>query len=146
MECREEGELTSTMEDYLEAVLNIEKSGSIPRVKDVSSIMNVTPPTVHSAMKCLKKRDLVEQESYGYIKLTAEGRKIACFIHKRHNLFKRFFTEVLNLDSRTAEEDACRVEHNVSRVTVQRIVDFLDFIDNSSDDKKPDWLMSFHSK
>lgn len=145
MECREEGELSSTMEDYLEAVWSIEEKTDIPRVKDISNLMNVTPPTVNSAMKCLKKRELIEQESYGYIKLTPEGRKIARYIRKRHNLLKRFFTEVLKLDSHKAEEDACRVEHNISTVTVQRIVDFLDFIAESSEKGKPEWLASFHS-
>lgn len=145
MECKEEGALTSTMEDYLEAVWSIEDRDRVPRVKDVSELMNVTPPTVNSAMKCLKKRGLIEQENYGYIKLTDEGRRIAVHVRKRHELFRRFFEEVLKLDTKTAEKDACRVEHNVSPATVQRIVDFLDFICSTSEGRKPEWLSAFHS-
>jgi DtxR family Mn-dependent transcriptional regulator len=144
LECKEEGDLTSTMEDYLEAVWSIECRGKVPRVKDVSDIMHVTPPTVHSAMKCLKKRGLIHQENYGYIELTEEGKKIARVIQKRHDLLVRFLKEILGLEEEVAKEDGCRLEHCVSPVTVERIVRFLDFVDTHSASGKPQWLNSFH--
>ncbi len=145
MDCREKGELTSTMEDYLEAVWSIEEKDGVTRVKDISEIMNVSPPTVNAAMKCLKKRSLIKQEIYGYIKLTTEGRKIAKDIQRRHKLLTRFLGEILGLEEKIAKTDACKLEHCVSGCTIERIVRFLEFFDRHSEKQAMKWLKTFHA-
>ena len=64
---------------------------------------------------------LVDQELYGTIQLTEAGRKRANEIYDRHVLIKEFLMTVLSLDARTAETDACRIEHIVSQTTIDRI-------------------------
>ena len=143
IDCREEGPVTSTMEDYLEAVWEIASKKDVVRQKDICARMGVTAPTVNSAMKCLKKRNLIQQENYGYIKLTPEGEKIARNIQKRHSLLVKFLRDILGLQGDIAEEDACRLEHCASPSTMERLICFLDFVDSYSG-KKPQWLQTFH--
>jgi len=145
MDCREDGPLTSTMEDYLETIWIIACKEGVVRQKDISARMNVTPPTVNAAMKCLKKRNLIKQESYGYIKLTSEGKKIARNIQKRHRLLVKFLKEILGVESRIAQEDACRLEHCISSRTMDRLVRFLDFVDAYAGKGEAQWLKTFHA-
>lgn len=62
---------------------------------------------------------------YGHIELTNEGKQYANKIYDRHLLFKRFLTEVLNIDEKIAEEDACHMEHAVSDVTMKELKKFI---------------------
>ena len=72
-------------------------------------------------MGVLKKAGLVDQELYGTIRLTDAGRKRANEIYDRHVLIKEFLMTVLSLDAVTAETDACRIEHIVSPLTIERM-------------------------
>ena len=83
--------------------------------------LGYSKPSVTRAMGVLKKAGLVDQELYGTIQLTEAGRKRANEIYDRHVLIKEFLMTVLSLDARTAETDACRIEHIVSQTTIARI-------------------------
>ncbi len=68
---------------------------------------------------------LVEQESYGPIKLTATGKEQALKVQKRHRMLRKFLIEILGVDPTTAEEDACLMEHAISPQTMDKLVEFL---------------------
>lgn len=112
-------------EDYLETILRLEMRNGIVRAVDVANELGYSKPSITRAMGVLKKAGLVEQEAYGSIHLTPEGRKRANEVYDRHVLIKEFLMAVLSLDAGTAETDACRIEHIVSPLTIQRMREVL---------------------
>ncbi|MEA3333493.1 MAG: metal-dependent transcriptional regulator [Pseudomonadota bacterium] len=123
--------LTSNMEDYLEAILNLQQEQRVARVKDVAKRLNVKMPSVTGAMKGLAEKGLVNYERYSYLTLTEAGEKIARDIGERHKTFYSFLTKVLQIDHQTAELDACRLEHATSRETFERIKEFTNNYNNN---------------
>ena len=122
--------LSSTMEDYLEAIFNLEKSKKAVRVKDIAKEMKVKLPTVTSMMGTLAQRGLINHEKYEYVELTTKGKHIAKDVYRKHVILRDFLIDILNIDKETAEEDACRMEHAVSPVTLERVVKFMEFAEN----------------
>ena len=107
-------------ENYLETILLLEMRNGTVRAVDIANELGYSKPSVTRAMGVLKKAGLVDQELYGTIQLTEAGRKRANEIYDRHVLIKEFLMTVLSLDARTAETDACRIEHIVSQTTIDR--------------------------
>lgn len=108
--------LGESLEDYLETILQLEKSGKIRSV-DVARKMGVSKPSVNKAIHALKEKGFVTQESYGDIYLTDFGRAFAKKVLHRHLTLTGFLTDVLELDDETAEDDACKIEHVISEQT-----------------------------
>ena len=106
--------LTSTQEDYLEAILELTEKRAVARNMELSSKLGVRRATVTRALKLLTQKGLVNHEMNGYVTLTEEGKAIAQDILARHELFKHFFRDILNLEEDEADEIACRIEHTVS--------------------------------
>ncbi len=122
--------LSSSLEDYLEAIYaSINEVGSA-RAKDIAARLNVAAPSVTSALQLLKKRSLVNHAPYGRISLTSKGKKHAQAIIQRHNAFKSFFTKVLGIDTHLAELCACKMEHAVSDLVLKRFLEYLSFEEN----------------
>jgi len=119
--------LSSTMEDYLEAIYALKQEHGVARVGEIAKKMNVKSPTVNSAIKNLTEQNLVVHEKYGYVVLTDEGDKIASEVQKKHEVLYRFLTEFLMLDPKEAEGEACSIEHAISKKTFQRMTKFLNF-------------------
>ncbi|MEA1936317.1 MAG: metal-dependent transcriptional regulator [Thermodesulfobacteriota bacterium] len=134
--------LSSTMEDYLEAIFNLEKDLKAVRIKDIAEKMMVKLPTVTSMMGTLAQRGLVNHEKYEYVELTKKGKRIAKDVYRRHVIFRDFLMGILNIDAKTAEEDACRMEHVVSHVTLERFVKFMEFVETCPRGGF-DWLRHF---
>jgi len=135
--------ITPKMEDYLEAIVALEKEKKAVRVKDIASKMGVSMPTVTSMLKNLSKIDLVEYEKYEYIELTDKGREIGKEIQRRHRALKKFLHEILGIDAIVAESEACKMEHAVSTSTLDRFVDFMNFI-KSCPRAGSKWIGYFH--
>ena len=109
-----ERNLTSTQEDYLEAILELTAERVVARNMELSSKLGVRRATVTRALKLLTQKGLVNHEMNGYVTLTEEGKVIAQDILARHELFKHFFRDILNLEEDEADEIACKIEHTVS--------------------------------
>ncbi|MBN2190767.1 MAG: metal-dependent transcriptional regulator [Candidatus Aureabacteria bacterium] len=129
-------DMTASMEDYLESIYILNERKKHVRVKDMARQMNVKPPSVIEALKSLEKKKFVIHEPYGYIELTEEGLKMAKRIYKRHKNLKNFLSCVLCLDERTAESDACRIEHHLSKETLERVMGFMAFMDENQGKNK----------
>ena len=121
-------EQTASMEDYLEAVAMLRGKGKVVRVSQISRKLKVTMPSVTSALKKLSRQELVEHERYGHIKLTPEGDKVARDVIRRHEALTRFFAQALGINRETAEEDACKIEHVISPLSMERLAKFVEFI------------------
>lgn len=120
--------LTSVMEDYLEAIYNLDKEKRVVRVKDIAKRMDVKMPTVSSMLKTLKNRGLVNYQKYEYVELTKDGAKIGKEIRRRHKILLKFLTEILKIEFKTADEEACKMEHTLSSATLDSLTDFMEFI------------------
>ncbi|MGV8074195.1 MAG: metal-dependent transcriptional regulator [Syntrophobacteraceae bacterium] len=121
--------LSASLEDYLEVIFHLEQFNRVARAKDIAEQMNVQRASVTGALKALAFRGLINYSPYSYITLTNEGRSIARDVIHRHETLKRFFNNTLQLDSEQAEANACRIEHAIDPVAVDRLVSFLEFME-----------------
>ncbi|WP_428896999.1 DtxR family transcriptional regulator [Parelusimicrobium proximum] len=117
--------ITSSMEDYLEAISIASADKGYARVKDIKALMNVKMPSVTGAIKQLAKEELVAYEKYGYIELTEKGKKLADSVKKKHVIIHAFLEGVLKVKPETAEEDACKIEHVLSAETFDKLSKFV---------------------
>jgi DtxR family Mn-dependent transcriptional regulator len=117
--------LTPSMENYLESIYEIGKDGEIVRVKDVANKMSVKMASVTGALQNLAKSDLVNYTPYQHILLTAKGEELARCIHNRHRILTRFLEDALGVEREIAEEDACKLEHVLSRKTMDGLLQFM---------------------
>jgi DtxR family Mn-dependent transcriptional regulator len=134
--------LSSQMEDYLETIYHLCQHEGVARVKGIAGRLGVTTPSVVGAIKNLKRRKLVSQELYGYVRLTEEGEEIAEKVIHRHEVLTSFFEKFLGLDFEAASRDACRIEHAVSSETVQRLRSIAEFIEREPQVNQ-DWMKKF---
>ncbi len=120
--------LTESMEDYLEAILTLERRHEAARAKDIAERLGVQRGTVTGALKTLEEKGLINYAPYSQITLTPRGAEIAGEINRRHKVIRNFLTEVLRIAPETAEATACRMEHVVEGTVLDRLVCFIDFI------------------
>lgn len=121
--------LTPSQEMYLKTIYLLRETNKVARVKEIAGRMSVTMSSVNGAIKTLVGRGLCSHDRYGYVDLTPAGEQTAERIVSRHEILAKFLHEVLGVDSETAREDACEMEHIVSPKTLERFVSFLTFID-----------------
>lgn len=126
--------LTSSMEDYLEAIRNLEKDKGVVRVKNIARELKVKMSSVSGALETLVKEGLISHEKYGYIELTGKGERLADAICSRHQTLFKFLTEILGVDPKTADEDACKMEHTVSPPVLEKLVEFVESFSQRSQD------------
>lgn len=124
--------LTAREEDYLETIFRLAQENAAVGVTDVAKARSVTVPTARSAVSRLAKYGLVGKEHYGKIVLKPEGRKMAEEVYAVHKVLLRFLADVLLMDSETAETEACRMEHGLSKRTLRRLVLFLEAVEKCS--------------
>ena len=122
--------LSSSLEDYLEAIYGIVQQKHVARAKDIAQKLDVKGSSVTGALRSLARENLINYAPYDLITLTAEGEKIATDVFQRHTVLREFFTRVLGVDAATAEESACGMEHAVSAVILERLTKFVKFIEN----------------
>ena len=107
-------------EDYLEAILMIQEEKGTVHSVDIAERKRFSKPSVSIAMKKLRENGYISMEKNGAITLLEPGREIAERVYERHRLLTKMFT-TLGVDEKTAEEDACKVEHDLSEVTFQKL-------------------------
>lgn len=134
--------LTSVMEDYLEAIFDLEKDKKVVRVRDIAKRMDVKMPSVSSMLKTLSGRGLVNYEKHEYIELTEKGARVGKEMRRRHGILLKFLTEILKIEFKTADEEACKMEHTLSSATLDSFTDFMAFI-QSCPRAGENWLHHF---
>ncbi len=111
-------------EDYLEAVLIIKNEKGSARSIDVAHFLSVTKPSVSVAMKQLREKGFVTVDDLGHISLTDAGFAIASKIYERHDLLSKALMR-LGVDRETAVADSCKIEHDLSDISFQKIKEYL---------------------
>ena len=120
------GKLSSSHEDYLEAVYQLGGAEKAVRSVDLAGKLDVSKASVNKAINNLKNAGLVEQPHYGDISLTKKGVHYARQVQSRHEILSQFLTEVLGVEPEKAQEEACTMEHAISDDTLDRWVEFMD--------------------
>ena len=120
--------LTSTMEDYLEAIFDLDEEKKVVRVKDIAKRLDVKMPTVTSMLRSLNDKGLINYEKYEYVVLTDTGADVGREMRRRHQILFRFLTTILKIDVKTADIEACKMEHALSVATLESLTDFMEFI------------------
>jgi DtxR family transcriptional regulator, Mn-dependent transcriptional regulator len=136
------GSLSSSLEDYLEAVAVICRRDGVARVKDIAAALGVKDASAVGALRCLKEQGLVEQERYGFVRLTEAGDAVACSVIRSHEVICHFLEAVLGVDPKTAAEDACRIEHVASEQTVRKLRAVAEFLEGMVH-RDLDWQAEF---
>lgn len=111
--------LHASGEDYLEAILIIEKRQGTARSVDVAEQLGVSKPSVSRAVSLLKEGGFLRIENK-YLYLTDVGREIAEKIYERHCFFKHRLVNA-GVDEKTAEKEACLLEHSLSDESFEKI-------------------------
>ena len=112
--------LHASGEDYLETILVLQKKRGMVRSVDVARHMEVSKPSVCHAVAALRDGGFLMMDEDHFLHLTDVGREVAERIYERHC----FFTEQLiaaGVDPKTAEADACRIEHTISQDSFEKI-------------------------
>ena len=116
--------LSPSQEDYLEAVLDLVRTGRVARVRDIARRLNVGMSSVSIALRALGARGLVNYDPYQVVTLTARGEELGRLVTRRHEVLQAFLTDVLGIDSALAQSNACRMEHAIDDSVLQRLKDF----------------------
>lgn len=134
--------LSESLEDYLETIFELEATHKVARVKDIAEKLGVLRGSVTGALKTLAARGLINYAPYSLITLTDKGRTIAREVARRHAVIADFLKNVLQLDEAAADENACRMEHAMDQAAVNRLVQFIEYIQNCPRTGS-DWIDAF---
>lgn len=122
--------INESAENYLETILILSKSLPVVRSIDIATELDFKKSSVSVAMKNLREKKYITVTDAGFIYLTEAGKQIAEMINERHTLLSSWL-ETLGVDSDTASEDACKLEHVLSKESfeaIKRHVGGIDFV------------------
>lgn len=111
---------SESVENYLETILILSQKKPVVRSVDIAAELGYKKPSVSVAMKHLREDGLIAVSSEGYITLTETGKKTAEMIYERHQIFSDWLISI-GVDESTARADACRMEHDISPQSFERI-------------------------
>ena len=120
-----------SLEDYLEAILMLQKSRGQVRSIDIAYKLNFSKPSVSIAMKNLREKGYITMDSTGFITLTETGRRRAEDVLERHTILAELLMHI-GVSKETALADACKVEHDLSEESFEAIKQALCSIKTSS--------------
>ncbi|MBU1910450.1 MAG: metal-dependent transcriptional regulator [Verrucomicrobia bacterium] len=120
--------LSSSLEDYLEAIYRLTPGRTAARGRDIAERLRVRRSSVTLALRSLSARGLVNYAPYDRITLTAKGRTAARDISRRHEALRHFFVKVLEVEEQEAERAACKMEHALSPALRRRLTEFARFM------------------
>ena len=116
--------VNESAEDYLETILILGERFPAVRSVDIANELNYKKSSVSIAMKNLREKNYITVSEQGFIIFTDEGRKIAETIYERHKLLTAWLTKI-GVPADIAEEDACKIEHVVSKESFDAIKKYI---------------------
>ena len=125
--------ISSSLEDYLEAIADLTDANGHAHSKELADRLQVKMPSVTNALQALAARDLIEYRSHQPVVLTAAGAQAAAVIRKRHAGLCRFFEEVLELSHDEADATACKVEHDITENVLRKLIVLTDILTGDAD-------------
>lgn len=116
--------IKESAENYLETILMLKNKTGFVRSIDVANELSFTKPSVSVAMKSFREEGYITVDENGGINLTEKGLKIAESVYERHNVIAKALM-ALGVDEETAYTDSCKIEHNISEISVRKIKEHL---------------------
>lgn len=116
--------IKESAENYLEAILMIKKKKGSVRSVDIANHLNFTKPSVSVAMKGFREEGYITVDNDGEISLTDKGMEIASRVYERHEVIAGALMAI-GVDEKTAYEDSCKIEHDISPETFEKIKEHL---------------------
>ena len=113
-------QIRESAEDYLEAILILSKKGGGVRSIDIATMLGVSKPSVSHAMKLLREDAYIAMDRYGTVTLLEKGAEIANRIYERHMVLTKML-EGLGVSNEVARADACKMEHDISNESFEKI-------------------------
>jgi len=115
-------QIRESAENYLETILILSQRKGKGEVRsiDIVNELEFSKPSVSVAMKNLRENGYITVDKDGYIRLTDKGLEIAEKMYERHTLLSQWLIK-LGVDPKVAEEDACRIEHDISKESFNAI-------------------------
>lgn len=132
---KNEGAIGKSAEDYLESMIILKEKNGYIRSIDIATFLGVTKPSVSNAMKRLREEGYIEMNRSGFITVTEKGMEIADKIYTRHKKLTDFFI-TLGVNAEVAEDDACKIEHDLSDETFEAICVHVDKFSKANKSKK----------
>ena len=112
--------VNESAENYLETILILSKAKPVVRSVDIAEELGFKKSSVSVAMKNLREKNHITVTKEGFIYLTDSGKEIADMIYERHQLLSSWLIQ-LGVEKKTAVEDACKIEHVISKESFQAI-------------------------
>ncbi len=116
--------LNESSENYLETILMLGNQLPVVRSVDIAESMGFKKSSVSVAMKQLRENDYITVTKAGFIYLTEKGKEVAEMIYERHEFLTSWLVS-LGIDEKTATEDACRMEHDISKKSFEAIKKYI---------------------
>ncbi|MCD7779070.1 MAG: metal-dependent transcriptional regulator [Candidatus Gastranaerophilales bacterium] len=119
--------LSASLEDYLELICNLLETGQNLKAAEIARKLNISRAAVSEALMKLAEKNLIVYEGHKGIIITPLGIEKAKEVISKHNTFTFFFEKTLGIDIKTAEENACKIEHVISDDVFARIEAFQEY-------------------
>jgi DtxR family Mn-dependent transcriptional regulator len=129
-----------TIEDYVELIFILQEEKQKVHTSDIARVFNINPASVTEMFQKLSEEDFITYEKYSGVTLTAKGKQIAIKTKQKHDILKHFLT-ILGVDKDTADADACRIEHTLTKISFDKLTKFVEFVQHT--DGKSRWLDHF---
>jgi DtxR family Mn-dependent transcriptional regulator len=117
--------LTRSVEDYLKVIYHLSNQGGFAATSDIAAMLEVAPPSVSGMVKRLSETGLIEHVPYRGVQLTAQGRRAALKMIRRHRILELYLTQHLGYDWGGVHAEAERLEHAVSDELIERMASAL---------------------
>lgn len=130
--------LSASLEDYLELICNLLETTDSLKAVEIARKLNISRASVSEALTKLADKKLINYEGHKGITITPEGLEKAKNVILKYNTFTSFFESTLGLDIKSAEENACKIEHVISDDVFERIKDFQNYCMNN-----PQFIQNF---
>ena len=117
--------IKESAENYLETILILKKKNGNVRSIDIANELEVTKPSVSVAMKSFREEGYITVDENGSIELTEKGMEIANRVYEKHKIIAKALMEI-GVSEKTAYEDSCKIEHDISNETFEKLKAFLE--------------------
>lgn len=124
----ESNQITHSVAHHLAAIHELTEAHGYARVSDVARHLDITRGSASLTLKALKERNYVLEDQNKFLRLSDEGRRIVDGVLTNRAIVRKFLKDVLRVEGRQAEVDACKVEHLLSLETGERLLHFVRFL------------------
>lgn len=131
------GMSSESVQEYLQAIYNINETGKPARTTELAEKMGVSPPSVTEMLIRLSEEGLLEYEPYKGATLTGKGTALAQKTVRKHRLLERLLNDVLHTKPERVHEEACKLEHALSDRVANSLCSCLNAPETCPDDGKP---------